>query len=109
MKESPAALLVSRCGACHSRFLPRSGPCPRCGSVEVFPESLSSVGVVLASTELQAPPTGWTAPHRLVLVELAQSVRVLCLTDEDLPKIDAKVMVSRDGDVYRCGPPPQRS
>jgi hypothetical protein len=99
---TPATLLVSRCGACHSRFLPRSGPCPRCGSVEVFPETLPAAGVVLAATELQAPAAGWTAPHRLVLIELAQSVRVLCLTEEELPKTEALVLVTRDGDIYRC-------
>jgi uncharacterized OB-fold protein len=103
VNAEPAPLSISRCGECHSRFLPRSGPCPRCGSVEIFPESLPSVGVVLAATELHAPSAGWTAPHRLVLVELAQSVRVLCVTSEELPGIDAKVVVARDGDLYRCG------
>ncbi|MFZ0892163.1 MAG: hypothetical protein WAN77_07155 [Thermoplasmata archaeon] len=61
--------------------------------------------MVLAATELQAPSAGWTAPHRLVLVELAQSVRVLCLTGEALPRIDAKVVVTRDGELYRCEMP----
>jgi uncharacterized OB-fold protein len=102
VKAVPGTIVVSRCGACHSRFLPRSGPCPRCGSVEVFPASVPAVGVVLAATELKVPPAGWTAPHRLVLVELAQSVRVLAVGDSELPRTGAKVTVVRDGELYRC-------
>ena len=50
----PSMLLVSRCDSCHGRFLPRDGPCPRCGSLTVSPVSLPSVGVVVASVELSA-------------------------------------------------------
>jgi uncharacterized OB-fold protein len=97
-------ILVSRCGTCHGRFLPRPGPCPYCGSREVAPESVPGEGTVLAATELESPATGWPAPHRLVLVELAQSVRLLAIAAGPLPKLDAVVEVQRDGAIYRVGP-----
>ncbi len=105
MTDEPTHILASRCGACHGRFLPRAGPCPRCGSLSTFPESLSPVGVVLAATELLAPSAGWASPHRLVLVELDQSVRVLCRTEGPLPEFGTKVKVTHEGETYRCSIP----
>ncbi len=97
----PTEILVSRCSTCHGRFLPRPGPCPFCGSREVAPESLPGEGRVLAATELTSPSAGWPAPHRLVLVELAQAVRVLAIASEAVPPVDAIVRISRDGELYR--------
>jgi uncharacterized OB-fold protein len=102
MRPKPGTLVVSRCSACHNRFLPWPGPCPRCGSVEVYPESVPALGAVLAATELHATTARWKAPHRLVLVELNQSVRVLCTTEGPLPTFGAKVEVQREGEIYRC-------
>ena len=102
--NAPAQLLVAACASCHSRFLPRSGPCPRCGSREVAPYAVPAQGVVLAAVELQNPSAGWTVPHRLVLVELAESVRLLALAPDVLPTIGAWVGVERDGDRYRIAP-----
>jgi hypothetical protein len=61
-------------------------------------------GRVLAATELSAPSAGWPSPHRLVLVELAQTVRVLAVTALPLPEIDDVVGIERDGEVYRVVP-----
>jgi uncharacterized OB-fold protein len=96
----PATILVRRCSNCHSSSLPREGPCPRCGSPDVAPQSISSEGAVLASTELQNPSVGWSSPHRLALVELADSVRVLALVLGPLPEVGSRQRVERDGDRY---------
>jgi len=101
MSAAPA-LELARCEACHSRFLPSDGPCPRCGSRDCVPYSASPVGKVLAATELQYPASGWTAPHRLVLVELTDAMRVLAIGEGPLPSPGALVEVRRDHDVYRA-------
>jgi hypothetical protein len=101
--SDPVAILVARCGTCHGRFLPRPGPCPYCGSREVTPEPVPPEGRVLAATELASPMAGGPAVHRLALVELAQSVRILALVDGPLPLIDSVVAIHRDGAVYRVG------
>lgn len=92
---------MSRCASCHAEFLPRPGPCPRCGSPRVEPIALSAAGVVKAATELSATAAGWTAPHRLALVELADGIRVLCVVDGTLPAPGDPVQVVRDGEIYR--------
>ena len=101
---SPLELV--RCEACHSRFLPSDGPCPKCGSLDCVLFSTSPVGKVLAATELLYPATGWTAPHRLVLVELTDAVRVLAIGEGPLPAPGSLVEVHRDHDVYRARPEP---
>ncbi len=93
-------LLVSRCGSCTVRYLPRAGPCPHCGASNPVPYPIPSEGVVLAATELLSPSQGWTAPHRLALVELAESVRVLAVVRGPLPEAGGRVAVTRDGEIY---------
>lgn len=101
MSSAPSPpILVSRCGHCHGRFLPRPGPCPRCGSLETVPNPVDPIGTVRAATSLEAPAAGWRAPHRLALVELAESVHVLAVVDGELPPIGAVVAVWRDGEIY---------
>jgi uncharacterized OB-fold protein len=95
-------LELSRCEACRSRFLPTDGPCPRCGSPDVRPYSSPALGVVLASTELTNPAEGWTSPHRLALVELPESLRLLAIVDGPLPAPGTVVSVRRDAGVYRA-------
>ena len=104
--SSGATIELVRCDACHTRFLPTDGPCPKCGSRQCVPYSTSAVGKVLVATELQYPSTGWTAPHPLVLVELADGVRVLAISEGLLPAAGALVEVRRDRDVYRARPEP---
>ena len=99
---SDVPLELSRCETCRTRFLPTDGPCPRCGSTEIRPYSSPSLGTVLASTEMTNPPTGWTAPHRIALVELPESVRLLAIVDGPLPAPGTVVSVRLDGSVYRA-------
>ena len=99
-------LELARCEACHSRFLPSDGPCPKCGSRACVVYSTSAVGKVLVATELQYPATGWTAPHPLVLVELSDGVRVLAIGEGPLPAVGALVEVRRERDLYRARPEP---
>ncbi|HYB79528.1 MAG TPA: hypothetical protein VEG66_07215 [Thermoplasmata archaeon] len=103
-----AGLELARCEACHSRFLPSDGPCPKCGSRDCVAYSTSAVGRVLVATELQYPATGWTAPHPLILVELSDGVRVLAIGDGPLPAAGALVEVRHDHEVYRARPEPSR-
>ena len=106
--SSAATIVLSRCTSCHARFLPNDGPCPRCGSSDCSPYSASAFGNVLAATELQYPASGWHAPHRLALVEVADAVRVLAIVEGGLPLPGDLVEVRRDGDVYRArAEPPQ--
>ncbi len=106
MSASAPDLVVARCASCHGRFLPRPGPCPRCGSTDVTPEPVPPDGVVLAATELTAPAAGWPTPHRLALVGLAEDVRVLAQVLGPLPAIGAAVTVRVQEGRYllRTGP-----
>jgi len=103
-----ATLELSRCRGCQARFLPTDGPCPKCGSPDCVRYSTSAVGRVLAATELHYPASGWHAPHRLALVEVADAVRVLTVVDGTLPSHGALVEVRPDGAVYRARPEPTR-
>ena len=104
----PAALELSRCQSCQTRFLPSDGPCPRCGSSDCTMYPTSAVGKVLAATELHYPASGWHAPHRLALIELADAVRVIAIVEGSLPVTGALVEVRHDGAVYRARPEPAR-
>ncbi len=100
-------LLVSRCESCHSRFLPRPGPCPRCGSSAVRPQEIPPEGRVLAATELTAPAPGFPSPHRIALVEALDGIRFLAVADY-LPGLGAVVPIAREGDHYVVvGRPPE--
>jgi uncharacterized OB-fold protein len=103
---APETLEFAACEACHARFLPTGGPCPRCGSRDVRPYSTPPLGVVLAATEVTTPAEGWKPPHRLALVEMPQGVRLLAIVDGDVPASGDVVAVRRDGEVYRARPEP---
>jgi uncharacterized OB-fold protein len=104
MKSEDSPLEVRRCLSCHARFLPRSGPCPRCGSRETEPATIPSTAQVLAATELFVPPPGWATPHRLVLVEAEEGVRILAVSPEILPNPGAFVRVRWSGERYSVEP-----
>jgi uncharacterized OB-fold protein len=95
-----ADLRITRCESCHSRFLPRPGPCPRCGATTVVSLRIPPVGRVLAATEALYPPTGWTSPHRLALVAVSEDVRVLALVEGPLPSAGVLVRIERRGEQY---------
>jgi uncharacterized OB-fold protein len=90
---------VSRCDSCHSRFLPRPGRCPRCGSEDVHPQEISPRAIVLAVTESSAPPPGWENPHRLALAEAADGVRLLVVVDA-LPEVGSAIFVAWTDDHF---------
>ena len=96
------SLEMSRCASCHAEFLPRPGPCPRCGSLGIEPITLPGQGTVRAATELSSPAAGWSAPHRLALVELGDGIRLLGIVSGPLPTPGTSVRVVRDGPVYRA-------
>jgi len=101
-------LELSLCHACQTRYLPCDGPCPKCGSSDCAEYFTSAVGRVLAATELHYPASGWHAPHRLALIELADAVRVLVILDGALPAPGTLVEVRHDKDVYRAKSEPAR-
>lgn len=101
-----AAMELVRCRSCQTRFLPTDGPCPKCGSKECTPYATSAIGKVLAATELHYPASGWHAPHRLALIEMADTVRVLAIVDGPLPVAGALVEVRHEEAVYRARPEP---
>ena len=106
MSAASGTIELGRCEACHSRFLPGDGACPRCGSTDTVAFAATAVGKVLVATELMYPASGWTAPHRLALVELPDAVRLLAIVDGPAPAPGALVEVTQDGDVYRARPEP---
>jgi uncharacterized OB-fold protein len=97
-----ATIELSRCETCRTRFLPTDGGCPRCGSTDIRSYTSPALGTVLASTEMSNPPTGWTAPHRIALIELPESVRLIAIVDGPLPAPGTLVSVRPDGPVYRA-------
>ncbi len=102
MSAPSEQLTLARCGACHARFLPTDGPCPRCGSTDVTPYLSPPLGVVLAATEVTTPAEGWKSPHRIAIVEMPQTVRLLAIVDGLVPSAGDVVSVRRDGEVYRA-------
>jgi uncharacterized OB-fold protein len=99
-------LVLSRCESCRSRFLPTDGPCPRCGSLDVRAYTAPALGAVLAATELTTPAEGWKAPHRLALIEVPESVRLIAIVDGPLPTVGDVVSIRHDAGVYRASPDP---
>jgi uncharacterized OB-fold protein len=106
---SERPILVSRCGSCTLRYLPRVGPCPRCGATEPLPHSLPPFGVVIAATEISSPAKGWPSPHRIALVELAESVRLLAIVDGEMPANGSRAHVTHEGETYRVRGAPASS
>jgi len=104
----PGGLELSRCSSCHTRFLPTDGPCPKCGSRDCVTFTAAPVGKVLAATELHYPASGWQAPHRLALVEVADGVRLLAVVEGHLPVAGTLVEVQREGELYRAHPEPPK-
>jgi uncharacterized OB-fold protein len=73
---------------------------------EAVPVEIPPLGTVLAATELMNPASGWSSPHRLALVELTESVRLLGIVDGPLPVIGDTVGVRREGMLYRLSASP---
>ncbi len=110
MTPSAETLELYRCDNCQWRYAPTDSPCPHCGAPKRTPFEASALGRVAAATELVNPSEGWPAPHRLALVELSESVRLLAIMDERLPAVGSVVSVRKDGEIYRArtepAPPP---
>jgi uncharacterized OB-fold protein len=103
--ESPPLVIV-RCGHCQGRFLPHPGLCARCGSNELTRAEIPPEAAVLAATEVLAPSAGWASPHRLAIVEGAESVRILAIVRGPLPAVGAVVTVRLVGELYEILRPP---
>ncbi len=97
MTESTPPLEVERCPSCHGTFAIPRACCPRCGQRPLVRGEIPADGVVLAATELSTPPKGRSAPHPLILVELAEGMRVLATRPGPIPAVGAPVLVVRDG------------
>lgn len=97
---------LQRCVSCQGLYVPGDGPCPRCGMRESFAVEIAALGTVVASTEVVHPATGWSSPHRIALVEVAEAVRILGIVDGPLPVIGDAVGIRKDGPVYRLSSAP---
>lgn len=86
-------LELAVCASCAFRFLPADRVCPRCASPDLETLRVPPHGVVLASTEVLYPAEGWSAPHRLALVEVADSVRFLAAVAPPLPPAGTAVEI----------------
>jgi uncharacterized OB-fold protein len=64
-------------------------------------EQCPGLGIVLAATELSNPPEGFSAPHRIALVELVESARLLAVIDGPLPVAGDTVELRREGDHFQ--------
>ena len=106
MSSAVTTLDLVECSSCRVRYLPSDGPCPHCGGREHERYPVPALGTILVATELVNPAEGWTAPHRLALVEMADAVRLLAIVDGTLPAPGAIVSVRKDGEVYRARPEP---
>jgi uncharacterized OB-fold protein len=104
--EQGETLELVRCESCHAQFVPTDGPCPRCASTATRPVRAPAIGTVVAATDLLAPAPGWSAPHPLLLVELAETVRLLAIGDRPALARGTVVAVRWDGTVYRATPDP---
>ena len=102
MSDGPAPLRLGKCSTCHARYVPIDGPCPKCGSLATEAYVSAGVGTVLASTLLEVPPPGWTAPHPLALVEVEDGVRLLVVPDLPLPPAGTLVQVRGEEGLYRA-------
>lgn len=107
MTDPTPPLALARCGACHLHYLPNDGPCPKCGARRSEPYPVPPTGRVLAATELLVPPPGWTAPHRLVLAEVADGVRLLAVAGEVAFLPGDAVQITFDGGIYRAARTPR--
>ncbi len=99
-------LELSRCSDCQSLFLPRPGVCPRCGGHAVAVERVAPVGRVLVAVQLEYPPAGFPTPHRLALVELGESVRLLAVLPGAIPAVGNEVQLRREAGQLVAEPPP---
>jgi uncharacterized OB-fold protein len=95
-------LELLKCPTCHGRFVPATGPCPRCGAAALETYRVAAVGTVLAATALEAPPPGWPRPHLLALVEVEDAVRLLAVLEAPVPPAGTPVQIRRDGALYRA-------
>ena len=99
-------LRLAKCLACHARFVPTDGPCPRCASSSTESYLTGGIGTVLAATALEVPPPGWERPHQLALVEVEDGVRLLAIAPAPLPVVGQRVVVVADGPRYRLAEAP---
>lgn len=95
-----AAFRVRRCESCHARYLPRPGPCPHCGATGSVAHDLPAAGEVLAAVELSVVAAGWTAPHRLALLEAPEGVRLLAEVRGPLPAIGTLIAFTEESGRY---------
>ncbi|HYK92641.1 MAG TPA: zinc ribbon domain-containing protein [Thermoplasmata archaeon] len=103
MSDEPE-IRVQECGDCHGVFLPRPGSCPRCGSRKTVEARRPARGHVIAFTELAYPPPGFPSPHRLSLIELADSIRVLGTWEGPAISLGDEVVVRPTPTGYRAEP-----
>ncbi len=90
---------ASKC-SCGRVVAPATKYCPAC-SRPMEPHTLSDHGRLITYTILHAPPTGFTAPLPIALVELEGGVKFLCHGQgADPPKIGRSVRIEHVDNIY---------
>jgi uncharacterized OB-fold protein len=86
-------LLCQRCSACGALRYPPGPACPDCGGLDWTAVPLSGRGRIFSYVVQHHPlPPGFTEPAVIVLVELAEGVRMVGnLASHDEPAIGAEV------------------
>ncbi|PYM66614.1 MAG: hypothetical protein DMD79_02615 [Candidatus Rokuibacteriota bacterium] len=70
-------ILASRCERCARVTAPPARFCPDDGT-PMGPTSLARYGEVISFTTLHSPPTGFSSPLHLALVELDEGAKFFC-------------------------------
>ena len=81
LSVDPPALKGGLCALCQATAFPPLQVCPKCGSFDVHPTSLSREGVVYSYTIVRQAPAGVAVPYVLGYVDLPEGVRVLTQID----------------------------
>ena len=100
---APAAdgvIPASRCPRCRRACAPPTRYCPDDGTA-MAPTTLPARGEVVSFTTLYSPPTGFTSPLHLALVELPGGARFFCHgTDTKGLRLGSRVAIEAVDDIY---------
>jgi len=99
------AIPASRCG-CGYVAAPPAPFCPRCAGA-MASWRLAPFGTVLSYTVLHSPPSGFSAPLSIALVELQGGVKFICHGHPDDRRglrVGRQVRIEHDNDIYHFAP-----
>ncbi|MBI3962200.1 MAG: OB-fold domain-containing protein [Deinococcus sp.] len=95
-------IIASRCAECGHLSVPAARYCPNCASDMVQGQELPAAGQLLSFTTLYSPPSGFTAPLRIGIVQAEGGARLMCdgLGEEQLSVGQMVYLEEADGIYY---------